>query len=147
MLCAEAKALDTQWKCFVRACAELKVDPIAASRCLTNLGVVKDGITNLTRQQVSTAQRALGHAQHQSTVDCSFLARPGEARALMDSVQAFALSGKAAAQVAQSAEVTLTISTGCQLQSEGLPHTFKDIVDAVVSLMFVFGIYPIPYSL
>ena len=110
------------------------MDPIAASRCLTNLGVVKDGITNLTRQQVSAAQRGLGHKQAPACVDCSFLARPGEARALLDSVQAFALSGKAAARVAQSQEVTLAIATGCQLQSDCRPHTFQDIVDAIVSV-------------
>ena len=110
------------------------MDPIAASRCLTNLGVVKDGITNLTRQQVSAAQRGLGHKQTSGYVDCSFLARPGEARALLDSVQAFAMSGKAAARVAQSEEVTLFIATGCQLQAECRPLTFENIVDTIVSV-------------
>ncbi len=117
----------------MRACAELRVDPIGASRTLTNLGVSKDGITNLTRQQVAAAQRGLGQTKPTATIDCSFLARPGEARALLDSVQAFVLSGKAAARVAQSPEVASFISTGCQLQSEGQPHTFQNIVDALVS--------------
>ena len=126
------KTLETPWKCFVRACKEIRIDPIAASRCLTNLGVVQTGITDLTRQQVHTAQREQGHS-HAAKIDCSFLTKPGEALALLDSAQAFAMSQKAAARISQCTELAHFCCIGSQLRSQGQACDFGSTVKALVS--------------